>query len=275
MNFKSFLVRFLVALVLGPLLLYILYLGKMYLFVFVALLTLFSLKEFFDMAVNKSAHGQLIIGGASSIAILLSIYYHSPIAIATFILISIIAIFFKELYQKQGSAIINISITLFGTLYLSFLYGSFLLFRDIPMYKELPYQYAGFWFIMIFLTTWLCDTAAYIIGSSFGKHKLIKRISPNKTIEGTAAGFIAAIIGAFICHVWFIDGLRLVDSLIIGAIIGSFGQYGDLFESMLKRDAGVKDSSNLIPGHGGVLDRFDSLMISTPIIYIYLMYYAL
>ncbi len=275
MNYKDFLVRFIVALVMGPLLIATFYFGKIYLLIFVTLVTWFSLKEFFDMSRNKEVYGQLIIGGASALIILISIYYHSPEAIATFVLMSIIAIFFKELYQKQGSPLLNASVTLFGTLFLSFLLGSFILLRQLPLYKGIPYNWGGGWLVMILLTTWLCDTAAYVLGSMFGKHKLIKRISPNKSIEGSAAGFVFSIVGVLICHFWFVHGLELKDSIFIGAIIGSFGQYGDLFESMIKRDAGVKDSSNLIPGHGGVYDRFDSLMVSTPIIYIYLNFYAL
>jgi len=275
LNLKSFLIRFTIALIVGPLILLTVYYGKYYLLTFVILLVLISLKEFFDLALKKETIGQFLISGTGSIAIIISLYYHAANATITFLLLTIIAILFKELYQKKGSAILNVSVTLFGTLYFSFLTGSFILLRELPIQKGLDYNQAGGWFIMLILTTWLCDTAAYVIGSYFGKHKLIERISPNKTIEGTLAGLVFAIIGAFICHIWFIQGIQLKDSLIIGFIIGSFGQYGDLFESMFKRDAEVKDSSNLIPGHGGVLDRFDSLLVSTPIIYLYLNYYAL
>jgi len=120
----------------------------------------------------------------------------------------------------------------------------------------------------------VCDTAAYIVGSYLGKHKLIPRISPNKSIEGTVAGFFFALITAYICYITFIQGLRLQDALVIGGIAGSIGQYGDLFESMFKRDAGVKDSSHIIPEHGGILDRFDSLTLSAPVVFLYLSYCA-
>ena len=275
MNLKSFLIRFIIALVFGPLILLTVYYGKYYLLGFVILVVLISLKEFFDLALKKETIGQFLIAGTGSIAILISLYFHAADATITFTLLTIIAILFKELYQKTGSAILNVSVTLFATLYFSFLTGSFILLRELPVQKGLAYNLAGGWFIMLILTTWLCDTAAYVIGSYFGKHKLIKRISPNKTIEGTLAGLVFAIIAAWICHIWFIDGLQLKDSLIIGAIIGSFGQYGDLFESMFKRDADVKDSSHLIPGHGGIMDRFDSLLVSTPVVYLYLNYYVL
>ncbi|MBN2414031.1 phosphatidate cytidylyltransferase [candidate division KSB1 bacterium] len=275
MNLKSFLIRFIIALIFGPLILLTVYYGKYYLLTFVILIVLISLKEFFDLALKKDTIGQFLIAGTGSIAIVLSLYFYAANATITFLLLTIIAILFKELYQKTGSAILNVSVTSFGVLYFAFMTGSFLLLRELPLQKGLDYYFAGGWFIMLILATWLCDTAAYVIGSYFGKNKLIKRISPNKTIEGTLAGLVFAIIGAWICHIWFIHGLQLKDSLIIGFIIGSFGQYGDLFESMFKRDADVKDSSHLIPGHGGIMDRFDSLLVSTPVVYLYLNYYAL
>ncbi len=275
MNLKSFFIRFIIALIFGPLILLTVYYGKYYLLTFVVLIVLISLKEFFALALKKDTIGQFLIAGTGSIAILLSFYFHAFSATVTFLLLTIIAVLFKELYNKTGSAILNASVTSFGVLYFGFLTGSFVLLRELPLQKGLDYYFAGGWFVMLILATWLCDTAAYVIGSYFGKNKLIKRISPNKTIEGTLAGLVFAIIGAWICHIWFIHGLQLKDSLIIGFIIGSFGQYGDLFESMLKRDADVKDSSHLIPGHGGIMDRFDSLLISTPVVYLYLNYYAL
>jgi phosphatidate cytidylyltransferase len=117
---------------------------------------------------------------------------------------------------------------------------------------------------------WVCDSAAYYIGSAFGKHKLFPRVSPNKSWEGAIAGFIFAVVTAVAAKYLLLDYLRTDQAVILGIIVGIFGQLGDLFESLLKRDAGVKDSSNLIPGHGGVLDRFDSLLVVSPLVYLYL-----
>ena len=132
------------------------------------------------------------------------------------------------------------------------------------------YTHAGAWVIMIFVTIWMCDTAAYFCGLYFGKHKLLERVSPKKTWEGAVAGFAAAV-GAFVLGQWWVlPYLTPGEAAVCGIIVGVFGQAGDLFESLLKRDAGVKDSSALIPGHGGVLDRFDSLMFVSPLLYLYL-----
>ena len=117
---------------------------------------------------------------------------------------------------------------------------------------------------------WACDTAAYFIGSAIGKHKLFPRVSPNKSWEGSIAGFIFAVAAFYVSKILMLDFINLTDAIILGVIVGTVGQLGDLIESLLKRDAEVKDSSSLIPGHGGVFDRFDSLLLTAPIVYIYM-----
>lgn len=116
------------------------------------------------------------------------------------------------------------------------------------------------WFLMALLITWLSDTFAYLVGKSMGKRKLIPRVSPNKTVEGAAGGLIAAALTALICNWAFGMDLHVGLALLIGLGLGVLGQLGDLSESMLKRARGVKDSGNLIPGHGGMLDRIDALI---------------
>ena len=131
-------------------------------------------------------------------------------------------------------------------------------------------RWGGFTVLSVFASIWLCDSAAYFVGRAIGKHKLFERVSPNKTWEGAIAGLVFAIGGFVLAHHLLLPYLSLRDALVCGGIVGVFGQLGDLGESLLKRDAGVKDSSNLIPGHGGVLDRFDSLLFVSPLIYCYL-----
>jgi phosphatidate cytidylyltransferase len=151
-----------------------------------------------------------------------------------------------------------------------------------PVHKFFPTSYAGdaelaaisrwggYTIVSIFASIWMCDTAAYFGGSIFGRHALFERVSPKKTWEGSAFGFIAALLTMIIARATVLDYLRLQDALVIGGIVGVFGQLGDLVESRFKRDAGVKDSSSLIPGHGGVYDRFDSLVFVAPIVYLYI-----
>jgi phosphatidate cytidylyltransferase len=136
------------------------------------------------------------------------------------------------------------------------------------------YNNGGYLIISILATIWICDSAAFFGGTALGKHKLFPRVSPKKSWEGAIFGFVFAILAMILAKNIVLDFITLKDAIVIGFIIGTLGQIGDLTESLLKRDAGVKDSSNLIPGHGGIFDRFDSLLFSSPIIYLYLIHLA-
>jgi len=124
------------------------------------------------------------------------------------------------------------------------------------------------WLFLVFATCWAMDTAAYAVGKKWGKRKLCPTISPGKTVEGSLAGLLAALLIVSGLGWWF--GLPLRQGLLLGLILGVVGQLGDLAESKLKRWAGVKDSGAILPGHGGVLDRFDSLLFCAPAAYYYL-----
>ncbi|MBN1481401.1 phosphatidate cytidylyltransferase [candidate division KSB1 bacterium] len=273
MNFKSFAIRTAVALALGPLVLFLTWKGGYFLFALVLIVSTVSYWEFVHLAYKKNAFPQLFAGEIMITGAVLALFC-SKAALIPVVLGGTILTLFVELYRKKGSPLLNSSATLFGAFYFSLLFGSLLLIRELPLIYDFEYAEAGEWLVMLIVVTWVCDTAAYVLGSYFGRHKLIPRISPNKSLEGTIAGFLCAILAAYAFHMLFIDHLSSLDCMAIGAIIGSFGQYGDLFESMLKRDANVKDTSHLIPGHGGMMDRFDSLMISGPMMYLYLIYVA-
>ena len=158
-----------------------------------------------------------------------------------------------------------------------FIYSS-LVFLSLPsslmlyMYRsDLFGTMAGPWLIMlVFCLLWANDIFAYLTGKLLGKHKLYSRISPGKTIEGCFGGLVFTII-AMVVFAHYAVWLPIVDGIGMAAIAIVFGTLGDLSESMLKRQAGVKDSGKLIPGHGGILDRFDSVMFSVPFIFVYLL----
>ncbi len=157
-----------------------------------------------------------------------------------------------------------------GKIFLSLIYivVPFILMAQIPFLNN-DFEYARTTILGVFLLIWSNDTFAYLIGKNFGKTKLLKRISPNKTIEGFIGGFISCIIASIIIAQYFTI-LSLTQWIVISILISIFGVLGDLIESMFKRQAGIKDSSNLIPGHGGFLDRFDSVIFAAPFIFIYL-----
>ncbi len=124
---------------------------------------------------------------------------------------------------------------------------------------------------VLLVTTWVCDTAAYAGGKRFGRHKLDVVASPNKTVEGFVAGVIFAALILPILSLLQVAQPNLLDYAILPVIVGFAGQAGDLLESLMKREAGVKDTSSILPGHGGVLDRFDSLFLSSPLLFAYLL----
>jgi phosphatidate cytidylyltransferase len=123
--------------------------------------------------------------------------------------------------------------------------------------------------LLLFSCIILADTGAYYVGRAFGRHLMAPVLSPKKTWEGAFGGVVASVLGAILAHVWFYQRLPLVHAITLGAILGVTSIVGDLSESMVKRSGDVKDSSGLLPGHGGVLDRTDSLIFSGPILYYY------
>jgi phosphatidate cytidylyltransferase len=154
------------------------------------------------------------------------------------------------------------AIAVLATTYVGMLGGSLIRLRnDFPVGWKLVF--------FLLLVVWLGDSGAYYVGRTFGKHKLSPRISPKKTIEGLAGGITTSIVAAIVVHFTFFKELPLHHAIIAGVILSFAGVIGDLAESMWKRSAEVKDSGTLIPGHGGFLDRFDSIFFTAPILYCY------
>ncbi len=158
----------------------------------------------------------------------------------------------------------------FGWICLGFLYLPLLLGHMIPL-RLLPDGRE--WIFLTLMVIMGCDSFAYFIGSKFGKRKLYPAVSPNKSIEGGLGGLLGSILAVLIARATFLPVIGLVDGILIGLLLGVAGQLGDLFESLLKRACKVKDSGSMIPGHGGVLDRLDSLLFAFPLVY-YIARYA-
>ncbi len=179
----------------------------------------------------------------------------------------------------EGSAVANSATTVFGVVYIGVLFTFLIRARyvDIPMlvgneHTSVLASRLGA-LLLILVSVWSCDTAAFICGNLLGKHKLAPLVSPNKTIEGSACGLLAAIASALLVGLWL--GLPGRDSIALGALMGVIGQVGDLGKSVLKRDLGIKDFSSLFGPHGGVLDRFDAVIVSLPLLYWYFWFFWL
>lgn len=153
---------------------------------------------------------------------------------------------------------------------LAFLYIPFMLMHLVQL-RLTPYGIQ--WLFVIMLIVMTNDSAAYYTGSAFGKHRLYPLVSPKKSIEGACGGLIGGLCGALLAKFTFFPHLSFGDAAITALVIGVVGQAGDLFESLLKRSFGVKDSGTIIPGHGGVLDRLDSILFAAPITYYYVLFF--
>jgi phosphatidate cytidylyltransferase len=187
--------------------------------------------------------------------------------------ILVIGVLLAELRRGAGRhAIANSAATLLGVFYVGWLGTHIVALRELPWALGEPYARGAAYAILPLVLVWTCDTAAYSFGRLFGRSRLMPDVSPKKTTEGAWAGLAAAVGAAFLSRATFAPFLTLWDAAILGFLVGVFGQLGDLVESLLKRDSDAKDTSQLIPGHGGVLDRFDSLFFAAPITYYYLIY---
>jgi phosphatidate cytidylyltransferase len=127
--------------------------------------------------------------------------------------------------------------------------------------------------VVAILFAWFGDSGGYFAGRFFGKHKLYEAVSPKKTIEGSIGGLVGSVVAAVLAHVWFLPSLTLAHGIPLALIAGALGQAGDLGESLLKRSTGVKDSGAIVPGHGGILDRVDALLVTSVVTYVYSLWF--
>lgn len=174
----------------------------------------------------------------------------------------IVTVFLLELYRHKSNPLNNWAYFILGQIFVALPFSllNFILFID---------GWQPLVLLSVFVTIWVNDTGAYVIGVSFGKHRLFERISPKKSWEGFFGGALAALLSGYLFSL-LIPQISLVNWLVFSEIIVIFGTFGDLIESLMKRTVNMKDSGNVIPGHGGLLDRFDSMLLAAPVVFIYL-----
>jgi phosphatidate cytidylyltransferase len=259
--------RVLVAIVAIPVVIGASYLGGIYFFLFTLLISTIAFYEFSVLAKNKGANVNLWFG-LLSIVLLLINQFSFFVSFLSIILLVVFILSLIELFRNKGSAIINLGATLLGIFYVGLFSTALLGIREF--YQDNLYNRGGYIIIAILAAIWICDSAAYYGGTALGKHELFKRVSPNKSWEGAIFGFIFALATMILAKIIILNFLSWITVIVLGFIVGIFGQVGDLIESLIKRDARVKDSSAIVPGHGGIFDRFDSLLYTAPLIFLYL-----
>ncbi len=265
--------RIIVSVIAIPLVVAACYFGSIYFFLLVLAVALISFYEFYILAKNKGANVNFYLGIFVILFLMFNTYLHF-FDTYSFLLVVVVLTAFIELFRNDDSAIINMGTTLLGIFYIGLFSTALVDIREFYPRVGTLYLQGGYLVMAVFVTIWICDSAAYFAGLSLGKHKLFPRVSPKKSWEGAIFGFIFAILTMVLAHYIILNFLTLNESIFLGVIIGVIGQIGDLIESLIKRDAEVKDSSSIIPGHGGIFDRFDSLLFSAPVILLYLKYFA-
>ena len=175
-----------------------------------------------------------------------------------------------EIFRKKQTPLLNITALVFAFIWLGVMLGSLSTLRNIPSIG-FPITLA------LFISVWICDTAAFGFGMKFGKRKILPEVSPKKTWVGCFSGLISSVIFMLMMYRfnYFTFHVSYIDAIILGLIAGVFGQLGDFSESLLKREANIKDTSNFLRGHGGILDRFDSLTFAAPLTLIYCNYFII
>lgn len=252
-----------------PLLIGASFLGGWYFFAIVVFISLIAQWEFYQIQENNDIHPQKISGIIKGIILLSTIQTKQWLTGSLLLIICLMLILANEMFRRHKNVSANIGVTLLGVLYIPFLLGSFLYLRSYVDILLPNVKFAGFKFILIiFASIWICDTFAYGFGKWLGKHKLYEKVSPNKSMEGAIAGVIGSVLTFVPVYYLSVLPITIAEVFLFGIVIGIVGQTGDLVESWFKRDAGVKDSSALLPGHGGMLDRFDSLIFVSPAMFI-------
>ncbi len=228
------------------------------------------LLEFYELVLPDKSWIEKYLGiiAGSIIYVMFSMIFSANLSIAWYyhLIPVFLTIFIIKLFEKSHNEFSTLAFQVLGLMYITL---PIVMLTKMGFFNSFDYSAGlpmGF-----FLLLWTSDTGAYLAGRSFGKHKLFERVSPKKTWEGSFGGLILTLVIAYGISFLF-DDVNTIDWLIIGALIVVFGTFGDLFESLLKRNLHIKDSGKILPGHGGVLDRFDGLFLAVPAVFFYLLF---
>jgi phosphatidate cytidylyltransferase len=258
--------RVLTAAVVSPLILLLLFLGPVWGwtgFIFGA--TTVSAVEFFGMSHPGDrvarATGILLTAAVSGVLIFC---HHDPRALLTALAVLPVLSILLALFRLGDirTAAARMAATTFGPLWLSLL-------TFLALLRESQGALGPGYVLMAIMFAWLADTGGYFAGRYFGRHKLYEPVSPKKTVEGLAGAVLGAVLAALLAHFWYLPSIPLGDAIGLALLGGVLGQLGDLGESLLKRSTGVKDSGEIVPGHGGMLDRLDALFVTSALVYLY------
>lgn len=221
--------------------------------------------EFYRMARSIGNNPHQVLGTILGVLIVVDAYQPLGAAAGVFsIAACLLLIMTARLFSRRPveGAVGDIGSTFMGIFYVAMLFAYQIVIRTGVDGKQ--------WLVFLYFVIWASDIGAYAVGIPFGKHRLYEKVSPKKSVEGLMGALIAASAMALFCRWWFMPPVSVVEAIGVALLLAGAGVIGDLVESLLKRAAGVKDSGSIIPGHGGILDRMDSMLFAAPVLYYYL-----
>ncbi len=266
--------RMLTGFIMGTVAMGCIMLGGVALLLLLTCVIYFASKEYVKILEHKGFYPSLKIILASEALLAIITYFDRTQYVALALTVCTFAAFMWVLFRGRQPYIANVATTILGFVYCGYFPLHLQLLRDI---SSSQYNDGLGFVVMMFVAIMMTDIGCYYAGTRFGKHKLAPVISPNKTIEGSIGGAISAVIGACIIGLfinYFFVEISWYIPVLVGIICTIFAQIGDLCESLIKRDAGVKDSGNSLPGHGGFLDRSDSFIFTIPVMYYFCKYFV-
>jgi phosphatidate cytidylyltransferase len=250
--------------------------NPLYFVIFVALVSSFGLYEFYRLFFKEKGYGPLIAGELAGLFLLGGFYLQgidlkglerlsNPFFLSLIVSLLFLLFLMVHLLAERSSFYLSVSVMGMGLIYVPWLFGHLILLRLLDHGPELVFLLA--------MVTWGTDSGALFVGKLIGRKKLAPTISPNKTVEGALGGILFGVGMALLARTWFLPFFPMKELLILATVMSIAGQIGDLVESMFKRANQVKDSSHLLPGHGGILDKVDSFIFTSPILFYYLIYF--
>jgi phosphatidate cytidylyltransferase len=259
--------RVLSAIVLIPVVAGLVYAGGWLLAAALLVVATIAAYELFQL-MKEAGYRPSLVASAVVMAALLASARFSDLDLTGFVLAAAVmgTLIWQLLRPPDGHPTQSWALTVGGALWLGWLISHFVLLRDLS--EPFGLGLGTRWLVLMFLVTWINDTAAYFVGKAVGRHPCAPYLSPKKTWEGTIGGWFGGLAATMLLGHWLV-GLPWVHGLILGALVATLAPFGDLAKSMVKRQMGVKDFSSLIPGHGGMFDRIDSLLFVAPVMYYY------
>ena len=244
--------RVLVAVIGLPVGLAAIILGGYFLFAVAIILTVMGLHEYYTLV--RPYRPNLVVGYIAGLSVVVCCFFLGQQGLLIGLTALVVLSFLWSLFGKLGAHLVGrMALTSFGVVWVAMGFAYIMMIRALPHGRCLA--------VLVVVCTVLNDTFAYFVGRAIGRHRMAPRISPKKTVEGALGGLVGAVVAALLVRIYS-SWIPTADAAVLGLIIGVLGQWGDMFESAIKRDFRVKDSGKILPGHGGILDRFDSFLFA-------------